>query len=156
MTQLLTSHETKSLSHRTDVIEGYGEADRLRTIQWLRKSEMPDDPMYTNPTSNSNGVSGWCTLDGRVLRRVHVCAFHPCNVMNLGRHGDVRISKYGGKGPPDDHVRVYLPRMAHLSPTHSVNDPPPSHPPPHIEVSPPHPHIPNEVSLPPHPPHIPS
>ena len=154
MTQLLTSEETRSLSRETDLITGYGTAGPLRTIQWLRKSQMPDDPKYTNPTSNSNGVSGWCTLDGMFLKRVHVCAYHPCNALNLDKFGNVLVSKYGRTGPPDDHVRVYLPHLTHLSPTPSVSDPPPPPPhPPHIEVSPPPPpHIPIEVSPPPLPP----
>ena len=117
MPQLLTGDELKALSRRVDVFTGYGDAGTVRRIQWLRKSEMPAGEHYTNPTPNPNGVSGWCFLDGVFLRRVHVCAHDPCAARHVDRHGNVAASKYGIPGPPDDHVRLYLPRFAHLAPT---------------------------------------
>ena len=84
---LLTSEETKAVSRRSDVFSGYGDAGNERTIKWMRKSEMPDEPRYTNPTANFNGVSGWCTLDGVRLRRVHVCAHDPCKARHVDRRG---------------------------------------------------------------------
>ena len=82
---LLTSEETKTLQRRSDVFTGWGDAGNERTIKWLRKSEMPEGPGYTNPTANGNGVSGWCVLDGYAFRRVHVCAHDPCNARHLDR-----------------------------------------------------------------------
>ena len=116
--ELLTYDEVKSLCRRTDVLQGYGDAGNVRTILWQRKSEMPDGPGYTNPTSNFNGVSVWCILDGdvNVLRRIHVCAYDPCRARHVDSRGNVAVSKYGIPGPPEDHVKIDPPRLAHLAP----------------------------------------
>ena len=114
------------------MLRGYGDAGNERSIKWLRKSEMPDEVKYTNPTSNPSGASAWCILDGDGLRRVHVCAHFPCRARHESRGGAVAASKYGQAGPPDDHMRIYLPRHAHIAPTASapsgtlVSAPPPS------------------------------
>ena len=64
MPQLLTNEETKAICHRCDAFTGCGLQGNQRTIQRLRKADMPKEKKYTNPTSNANGVSGWCILDG--------------------------------------------------------------------------------------------
>ena len=134
--QLLTCEESKTVARLSAAFIGYGDGDSTRTIQWLRKADMPEGKKYTNPTPNNNGVSGWCTLDGAYLRRVHVCAHYPCKA----RHRTA--SRYGETGPPDDHVRLYLPHMVHLAPT----APAPSEPP--VNASPPSPPPPITVSSP--------
>ena len=124
--QLLTPVQTRELSRRDDEINGYGDGDIERTVQWMRKADMPDGPLFTNPTANPNGVSGWCRLDGAAdLKRVHICAFTPCKVRNLGADGLVKAARYGLKGPPEDHVRVFIPHgSAHVPP-----------PPPHTDIA---------------------
>ena len=158
MPQLLTTEEAKALGRRTDAFTGYGLAGTQRTIQWQRKWELPKEPKYTSPTANPNGVSGWCILDGVTKKRVHVCAHDPCTAMHVDRHGAYLVSKFGDKGPPDDHVRVYPPHLAHLVPTPSAvvaatssvvtETPPPTAPPTPIEVSAPEPslHPPTDVT----------
>ena len=88
---ILTLPEAQKLACRSYVFSGYGDTGQKRTIQWMRKSHMPDMPMYTNPKANASGVSGWCILDGIELRRVHVCAHYPCHARHTDRNGNVAV-----------------------------------------------------------------
>ena len=123
----LSREEAKDLARRNVLLTGFDNACVEHTILWQRKI----DGAMTNPTANENGVSGYCILDGVPQRRVHICAHDPCGARHVDAHGNVAIKKYGEMGPPDHHVRIYLPDRVHLGTVAALPSPPPMPPPSH-------------------------
>ena len=91
------------------------------------------DPTWSSVVSNSNGSSGWARIlrsggddvpEG-VCRRVHLCAWNPCNARWAA-------SKHGVMGPPIHLQPVtseevsFGPKPPAGAPLHSGNIPPPA------------------------------